>query len=158
MSSLAFTQGSVDRNGIASADTMTAAFSITVPVGGFSDDIYIPVLGVRSGQLIAASTTFTFEIEAGYGEGDTDGVVTALAISQAEIVDGMYRIPANTRIPMTFIGLMRVSDSESDIYRMRITELPFYIGDNRETRGYSSGELKYLVTNYEALNFIQDPE
>lgn len=159
LASHAFSKDTVDRDSVVSGDGMTAAFMLTVPMGGFNDDIYVPVQSKRNLAYGTRENHFGFTIESGFpSERTDDGTVASLAVSAAEIVDGFYKVPAGTQIPFTFLTLMNVSEAESNIYRYRLTELPFFIGQEREPRHFTTGELKYLVTNYEALNYERDTE
>lgn len=154
----AFSKNQVDRYSFAKTDDGVAVYTLSFVLGGYSKDLYIPIIGVRGLVNGTRQNNFGFEMQAGYGENPSeDGQVTALMISNADIVNGQYKVPAGTSAAFKIVALFRTAKDESDTYRFKVTEFPFFIGDNKEAQSFTPSELKYMLSSFEALRFERDP-
>lgn len=154
----AFKKDTVEQNVETSEDRTLGVYSLTVPVGAFNRAIYIPILGQRDLSHGTRANYFGYSLENSSGERTDDGTTLGLALADAQVVDGMYLIPVGRKVDVTFMVTAQITSDESDSYRMTIGELPFFYGSDKEPNHFSTGELKYLVTNYEALNLELDSE
>lgn len=155
----AFNKDAIDRDSFSQVENGVGVFMLTVPLGAWPEDMYIPVVGERGLPFASRVNRFGFELEAGFPQAASDaGDATGLIVANAEIVDGYYRFPAKTLASFKIIVVANVDEVDGNIYRMRITELPFLMGDEKAPGHFSDGEMKYLVTNYEPLHYEQDTE
>lgn len=156
----AFYRDQVERDSFVAADNQTAVYGLSVPMGPFKEDIYIPVVGQRGLENGTRSNYFGYDFESAYPSlaVTDDGQATVLAVSLASIENGLYKIPAGTRMTVQFIGIFSVTADDSNTYAMRINEFPFFYGASKDPQSFNPSELKYLATNHEALNFTRDPE
>lgn len=158
----AFSKDAVTQYSVANSDAGTAVYELQVMLGGYGYDMYVPVVGEYGIANGTGGHTFGYQLERGH-QGDESFVAssTALLIPAGRplpVVDGMYKIPKYSTHLFRFIVFAAVAPEYGDTYRMRITELPFYFGDERLARYYTTGELKYMVTTAEPLHFTRDPE
>lgn len=154
---LAFPKDTVDRDSFSRPELGIGVFELTFPVGGWSKDLYIPVVGEQNLPYGSRIRKFGYTFERSGTTTDT-ATGTALILSNAEMVDGFYRIPAGTTAWLTVLAIASADEKDGDLYRMRVTELPFFLGDDRLPGHFTNGEMKYLTTNSEPLHYTRDPE
>ena len=155
----AFEQHMVDRSSYSFSDQGIGVFELTIMIGGWSKDLYLPVVGERSLPFASRENRFGFELESGHPNEVSDaGDVTALMIAPFEIVDGYYKIPARTLASVKILAITHIDEADSNTYRFRVTELPFLEGADMTPGHFSSGEMKYLFTNHEPFHYEYDPE
>lgn len=122
-------------------------YTITYSFGHTKYDLYLPIAAVRDLPYQSQTNALGYEIV----EDDTvtnDATdATAVVLSDADIVDTMYRIPAGAAATFTFIALLTTepTDLEAD-YKIQITDLPFYRGEDRQPQALNVHELSHYVT------------
>ena len=157
--SLAFEADMIDRDSVSYPELGVGIFTLDITIGGWSEDLYLPVVGERDLPFASREDRFGFVLETGYDQANADaGSVTALMVAPFEIVDGHYKIPARTLATVKIIALVTVDEEYGDTYGLRVTELPFLSGDDKTPGHFSQPEIKYLYTNKEPFHFERDPE
>ena len=155
----AFSSEQVNRYSFAKTDDGVAVYTLTFTLGGYTKDLYIPIVGIRDLPNRTRQNNFGFEMQAGYGDSPTDdGAVVALIVAKAEIIDGQYKVPAGESVTFKIVALFKTTEDESDTYRFKVTELPFFVGDDKEAQSFNPSELKYMHSSFEALRFLRDAE
>ncbi len=117
---------------IVAVNDNTALFTIHFDFIAGDEAYQIPV-GALRGLAFNENKNFV-----GYRvvSGDTPVMVetktNAVVLSEQEIKDGMYQIPAGERASFTLVGLFEVPETTStDSYFVELMSLPHFIGDER---------------------------
>lgn len=155
----AFNKDAIDRESFSHVDKGVGVYMLTIPLGAWSEDLYIPVMGERDLPFASRINRFGFALESGFPQETSDaGTAMGFVIANAPIVDGYYKFPARTLASMKVLVVANVDEDAGNIYRLRITDLPFLRGEEKTPGHFSTGEMKYLYTNYEALHYERDSE
>jgi len=133
-----------------------AMYLIEYSFGLPDNDIYMPVIAQR--DLAWEST----QKKAGYSFTEngshihTQGTAAALVVSDAPIVDGMYKIEKGSAKKMTLLAFL-ITDPKAheDDYALQVTKLPYYVdkgADELDALQLNPSELQYYVTKEVELN------
>jgi len=153
----AFNKDQVERYSFSKSETGQAVYILSFELGGYSEDLYIPIVGERDLANGTRKNRFGFSLQPGYPNGHSDaGEAVSLMIAKAELVDGHYKIPAGESVAFKIISLFKVDEAEADTYKFTVTELPFFVGDEREAQSFNPSELKYMHSSFEELYFERD--
>ena len=125
----------------------TSIYAITYEFGHGSHDFYLPIQTVRNQVHGTESNTLGFEVLID-GKVRTDvGETIALAVSDAEIVGDMYKIPKGEKKKFVLFVILTTSADELEAdYAIKVTDLPFYRNDDREYLALTPSELNYYIT------------
>lgn len=154
----AFSVNDVDRSAFANNEAGLAAYQITFTIGGRSEEVRIPVLGERGLQNGSRQNHFGYQIEARRPRTaivDT-GTSTALIVSKAPIEDGMYVVKPGERYTFMMLAVYKIGLGAGNEYRLRLIELPFFLGEDKTPQHFTPSELKYFYTEAEDLYFNSD--
>lgn len=133
----------------------TALFTISYTFGLEEHDIYMPIIATRGlewkGGDQEVGYTFTEDDEV-----HENGTAAALVLSNAPVVNNMYKIEKGTAKTMTlFAMLVTDQDEHEEDYALQVTQLPYYVdrGNGKlETLQLNPSELQYYVTKEIELN------
>lgn len=126
----------------------TILYTITYAFGLQKDDLYMPISAVRDLPNGANSNSVGYEITTD-NEITHKGTAAAIVLSEAEIVDGMYKVPAGYKANFTLFALYTgdASVGTSTRYALHMQELPYYIGKEMTPERLNPTELDYYTTN-----------
>ena len=125
----------------------TAAYFVTYKFGHESKDIYMPVRALRNQQYGMETTSIGYEILERSEFRSNKGTAMGIVLSNAEIVDGMYKVPKGYAASFTLLVLFEAADGEEETeYALQVTDLPFYAGENRDYQRLNPSELQYYAT------------
>lgn len=131
----------------------TALYTVTYSFGASKEDLYMPVFAKRDLAHGSQEIALGYELLEDAEERVSYGTATGIVLSSEEIVDNMYRIPAGSNGTFTLFVLYSVDESEPEAdYALRVTELPFYRGDDRGALSLNPSELQYYITPEVELN------
>jgi len=155
----AFSENQIERYSFSKNEIGQAVYTLSFKLGGHSNDLYVPIVGQRDLANGSRKNRFGFSLQPGYvSENVSAGEAIALMIAKAEIIDGHYKIPAGESVVFKIVSIFKVDEKETDTYKFSVTELPFFVGDEREPRSFNPSELKYMHSSFEALYFQRDTE
>lgn len=127
-----------------------AIYTIEYAFGLQKNDIYMPIVAERGlgWKSDAHKLGYTIHSEDGVS---TNGTTAAIVLSNAPIVDGMYKIAKGTAQKMTLLVVFSTTDALSkENYTLQVDQLPYYV-DKGET------ELKVLQLNPSELQYYVSP-
>jgi hypothetical protein len=154
----AFSVDDVDRSAFANNEAGVAAYQISFTLGSRYEELRIPVVGERGLQNGSRQNHFGYQIEARRPRTavvDT-GTSTALILSKAPIENGMYVIEPGKRYTFMMLGVYKIGLGAGNEYRLRLIELPFFMGEEKEPQHFTPSELKYFYTEAEDLYYDSD--
>lgn len=124
-----------------------AIYAISYEFGHGTHDFYLPIQTVRNQAHGTEAHTLGFEVLVD-GKIRTDvGSTLAMAVSDAEIVGDMYKIPKGEKKKFILFVILTTDEDELEAdYAVRVTDLPFYRNDDREYLSLNPTELQYYIT------------
>lgn len=132
----------------------TALYSITYRFGLKDEPIWLPVFAERdlafNSDAMKAGYQFIVDEETTLADGLSAGFVT----SDATMQDGLYYVPAGEVRFFTLHVLLQVPSDypETDDVALNVSELPFYVGEDRRYERLNPPELQYYTTPEVDLN------
>lgn len=129
-------------------DETTALYSITYSFGLKSNDLYMPREVVRDQNWKESTSTLGFVVLEDSKRLSAAGSAAGVVLSDAKVTtDGLYYIPAGHAATFTLYVILQTqpTDLEAD-YAIRVTDLPFLRGDEREHLYLNPSELQYYQT------------
>lgn len=121
------------------------AFIIGWQLQSREQDLYVPVQSTRNLPNGTRTNHFGYQLEAD-GQVTDVGSTTALMVSNAKIVDGMYRVPAGETATFFAISYGKFKSPDTEAYAMRLIEVPFFVGADREVQNFNPSELRKFTT------------
>ncbi len=136
-----------------SVNEQNAFYTIDFRFGLTKYDLYMPIMAMRDLAWGSNQKTLGYEILEESKVSTTTGIANGIVLSNAEVVDGMYKVPAGTAITFTLFVVYTVeaSDEETD-YALHVQELPFYIGDKMSSQKLNPSELQYYISPEAEMN------
>lgn len=130
-----------------------ALYTVSYAFGSDERDFYMPIMAVRDLAHDSGTENLGFEILEGGDTATTTGTAVGLVLSNAEIIDGMYKVPKGYVGKFTLVVLYSVTpgNDETD-YALHVQELPFKMGTDKEYQHLNETELQYYVTKKVELN------
>lgn len=135
---------------------ITAMYTITYSFGLPKQDIYLPIATERNLSHRENDRKLGFSIHDDDEEITNVGRTAGIVLSDAEIRDGMYFVPAGSSKTFTLLVFLRTQDTDQeDDYVVQVDNLPFLVDMGQEeltVRGLNTSELQYYVTGDVSLN------
>lgn len=130
-----------------------ALYTISYAFGSEERDFYMPIMAIRDLAHDSGTEHLGFEILEGGEAATTTGTAVGLVLSNADIVDGMYKVPKGYTGRFTLVVLYSVlpGNDETD-YALHVQELPFRMGEDKAYQHLNETELQYYVTEKVELN------
>lgn len=136
----------------------TALYSVTYNFGLANRDVYLPITTQRN--LAFADTqdiqSVGYSFISSTNGTPTDGTAVGLILSDAPIVNNMYKIGAGHRANFTlFVVLTLDADDPKAKYALQVDKLPFIVessDSSQEQRELNNYELSNYVTGKVGLN------
>ena len=123
---------------------------------GFStreNDFFIPIQAVANVPYGSDRDVVGFSVIEDRAGVATDVTTHSIILSDAEVVDGMYRIPAGETQLFTLVTFVTVPSDRPDAeYLIQVTSLPHYVGIDRERRFVNDVELRSFISPGVELN------
>lgn len=134
---------STDQTGISVSD-QTALYSITYRFGTTDRPFAVPYLAA----LDPADNELGFVILNDDGEVvPPPGPVSAAIVSSAAIRDGLYVLEPGQAASFTlYVALTLNADNREQDYAIQVTQLPTYLGTERQRVPMNASQLQYYVT------------
>ncbi len=136
-----------------------AIYTITYTFGIRDFDIYMPILASRTSREEAVKDdSVAYTIREDGKDVTENGHTASFVFSNAPMVDGMYKIDANTSETMTLLVVLTTeSDTPEMDYALHVEKLPFLVDlendkNNMQVRGLLPSELNYYTTEEIELN------
>ncbi len=130
-----------------------ALFMIDFAFGTRVNDFFIPVLAQSGIPYQSDEDVVGYDVIVDRAEVATEASSTSIVLSDLEIIDGMYRIPAGSNGRFTLLTVITVpagiADSE---YLVQVTSLPHYVGLDRDRRYVNDTELRNFISPGIELN------
>lgn len=126
----------------------TTLFAIEYKFGHQSDSYYLPARAVRDQVWGTDNSRVGFTVLED-GKRVTDaGSAVGVVISTAELTDDeMYKTPRGLLKTFTlYVILTTEPDTPEADYAIKVTDLPFYLGDSREYQKLNETELRKYQT------------
>jgi len=118
----------------------TALYTIDFYFGFQDEDVYIPVMTQRTEVNDPADKSVGYTFTTSENGDTTTGTSQALVLSDAEIIDGMYRIPAGHRGYFTLVAALTLDENDAKAkYGLQVTNLPFIKDRDGVTKEYGLG-------------------
>lgn len=118
----------------------TALYSVTFYFGFADKDVYIPITTQRTttNDITNRSVGYTFETRE---QGDPEaGVSAGIVISDADIVNGMYVVPAGHTKSFTLYTILTLdTNTPAEKYRMQVTNLPYTLVSDTKSQELGLG-------------------
>jgi len=134
----------------------TALFVIEYAFGLDKEDLYMPAITERGLSWESTTEKVGYVLTEDQDDSRTNGTVTAVVLSHAPIVNGMYKLEKGKAQKMWLIALLTTNEDELETdYALQVQKLPFYVdtGDTKlQTRQLNPSELQYYVTKEVELN------
>lgn len=130
-----------------------ALFTITYKFGHQDHDVYLPIVATRDLAHGSMTKELGYEILEDSRDTTDAGTAFGMVLSNAEIVDGMYKTKMGWGNTFTLVVLYTTPETlgEND-YALRVTDLPFYFGEKREAQQLNKTELQHYTTPEVELN------
>lgn len=126
-------------------DSTVAYYTVSFKFGHEDHDVYIPINTFR--DIKATNTALTYKIYDTNKE-SVDGTGVAIVLSNARVVDGMYKVSAGRQETFTLFASFTPEKIETDgEYRLEVTSLPFRFDESQQLR-LNPSELQYYTTKY----------
>lgn len=137
----------------------TAIYFIEYKFGHENHDFYMPVLAERDQEHGSEVKSIGFEVLEDGEEPTEIGSTQAIVLSNTPISNGMYKVPKGFSSTFTLAVILTTDedDFEND-YAIRVTDLPFYSGDDLEYMRLNTSELQHYVTDEIGFNDSNGPE
>ncbi len=135
-----------------------ALFQIDYSFGSDDDSMYLPVRAARNQAWGTENYKIGFEILKDgkvTNEGKANGVVIApvIAIPMENSSNERYVSNVGKALPMKFFVILEVEPSATTSrYQVQVTDLPFYVGEDKEYQKLNPSELQYYKTPSINLN------
>lgn len=130
-----------------------ALFTVEFRFGLQNDSVHLPVFAKRGLENGANAGMLGYDILADGETPTTLGESAAILLGSAAIQDGMYVVPEGraTRFTLVTVLVFPEDAPETDV-ALRVTELPFYVGEEKQARHMNNSELKAYTTPEVELN------
>ncbi len=133
-----------------------AMYTVEFGFSTHSNDFFIPIRAIAGEPYGSARDVVGFDVIADRSRVATEASTHSIVVSDAEVVDGMYRIPAGETRFFTLVTFVSVPPEEPDAeYLIQVTSLPHYVGVDRERRTVNNIELRSFLTPGVELNLPQ---
>lgn len=133
----------------------TALFFIDFAFGHESHPTFIPVIATRDQAFNSELTSLGFEVLEESKYVSTLGATQAIVLGSVSIEDGMYKVPAGKKASFTLAVIFTTKPDTAEVdYAVHVTDLPFYVGEEKEYRYLNPSELKYYITPEVELNSL----
>lgn len=134
----------------------SAFYTLTYSFGLPDADVYLPITTQRTdiNDMGNAAVGYTFNASV---DGDSNaGTSAGLVLSNAIIVDNMYKVPAGTRATFTLFTILTLDQSDAKAkYALQATNLPYKkvtLDGEEKQLGLNIHELTHYVTPKVGLN------
>lgn len=128
----------------------TGLYTITYSFGLPKQDIYLPIKTERNLMHGNGDSTLGYTVRTENNVIANDGIAAAIVLSDAEVKDGMYFVPAGESATFTLVAFYKApAMTPMDGYKLQVEHLPFPVdlgeGD-MQIRSLNPSELQYYVT------------
>lgn len=134
----------------------TAMYTIEYRFGLQNQDIYMPIVTQRELEIGSEEKKVGYSMREDAKAVRSDGVAVGIVLSNAPIVNGMYKISKGISRKMTLLVIYSAqTDSHEADYALQIDKLPYYVdmgGAQLEMRQLNSSEMQYYITPEIELN------
>lgn len=133
----------------------TGLYTITYNFGLAKNDVYLPIATTRNLRHGESDTTLGYTIQTDDNQIVTGGDSAAIVLSNAKLVDGMYRVPAGTNATFVLTAFYKLdAATPDDRFKIQVEQLPFVaaLESSNDQRSLNPSELKKYVTPSLALN------
>lgn len=131
-------------------------FTIEYAFGWGKNDIYMPIFAERGLAWESTLKKVGYTLREDAKDIATNGKASAIVLSNAPIVDGMYKLEKGKAQKMTLVVVFTTASTtpETD-YALQVDRLPFYVDKGNkqlQTLQLNPSELAYYVTKEVELN------
>lgn len=128
----------------------TALYTIEYTFGLVNEDIYMPVVTQRDLEWKSSEHIVGYSIDTDEDETVTTGTAAGVVLSDAPIVNGMYKIDKGEAQKMTLLVLFKTEQTAlEDSYKLQVGQLPYFVDtgeDDFTIRQLNPSELQHYVT------------
>ena len=133
-----------------------AMFLIEYSFGLPDHDLYMPVIAQRGLEWESTQKKLGYTFAENESHVHEHGTAAALVVSDAPIVNGMYKIEKGTAKTMTLLAFLITNPQQhEEDYALQVTRLPYYVDKGAgelEALQLNPSELQYYVTKEIELN------